>query len=244
MFDSEKIAEEVESKVDEVKVEDAAAIADETKPVEAEDAEKLNRDKETVPLAAHIETKRMLSDTKRRLAELERQRNLDLAERAQTDIARKLEDLGYTPEAAKAEAEERYQSKRKLDQIEQRLLNSEILELSKSNEVYADAMTYKDDIRAKMQELDVDAEQAYLLVRGSSRMKEIATATEQRALAKRGATSDKRVESSSATSVKTPYNLSATDRKALKGLQEAQPDMGWTAEKYHKLFYGDSAPKE
>jgi hypothetical protein len=237
--------EEVEVKIDEVKAEEAAVVeVEETPPAEVED-EVRNRDKETVPLATLMETKRLLAEEKRRRESLERERSMEHAARAKADIARKLQDdLGYTEDAAKAEAEDRYQSKQRLDKVEQRLLESDIRELSKSNDVYADAMTYKDDIRAKMQELSIDAEQAYLLVRGSSRMKEIATATEQRALAKRGATSEKRVESSSATSVKAPFNLSATDRKALKGLQEAQPDMGWTAEKYHKLFYGDTAPKE
>lgn len=241
MFDSEKIAEEVEVKVDEVKVEDAAAVeTDEALPVEVEDEGKLNREKETVPLATLMETKRLLQEERRRREALERERTIEHAERVKADLARKFEDLGYTPELAKAEADERYQSKRKLDQIEQRLLNSEILELSKSSDVYADAMTYKDDIRAKMQELDVDAEQAYLLVRGSSRMKEITTAAEQRALAKRGESEGKRVESSSSTSVKNPFKLTGNEQAALRELQEVQPDAGWTAEKFYKMFHRDS----
>ena len=233
--------DEVEVKVDEVKAEEAAVVeVEETPPAEVED-EVRNRDKETVPLATLMETKRLLAEEKRRRETLERERSMEHAARAKADIARKLQDdLGYTEDAAKAEAEDRYQSKQRLDKVEQRLLESDIRELSKSNDVYADAMTYKDDIRAKMQELSIDAEQAYLLVRGSSRMKEVATAAEQRALAKRGESEGKRVESSSATSVKTPYKLSAKEQEALQALKDYQPEANWTPEKYHKMFHGDS----
>jgi len=64
--------DEVEVKVDEVKAEEAAVVeVEETPPAEVED-EVRNRDKETVPLATLMETKRLLAEEKRHRESLER----------------------------------------------------------------------------------------------------------------------------------------------------------------------------
>ena len=242
MFDFEKTStEELEKKVDEVKVEEAA---DETTQAEKPVDETLNRDKETVPLAALMETKRLLQQEKQKRLEIERERTLERGERAKADIAKKLVDMGFSEEAAKGEADTRYRQEQRIDQLADRQLDYDIRDLAKGDSFYADAATYGDEIRGKMKEYGVSAEQAYLLVRGPARLKETQTETEQRILHKRGETEEKKVETSSATPVTSAHKLTETDRMALKGLQEHQPDAKWTVEKYWKEFYGDTVPKE
>jgi hypothetical protein len=85
---------------------------------------------------------------------------------------------------------------------------------------------------------DFSVEDALNLIKPSKiRLSELKTDIEQKQAMARRNVENKKVANSSSSSVKDPYPLDEADRKALKGLQEAQPDKGWTAEKFYKRRY-------
>lgn len=118
------------------------------------------------------------------------------------------------------------------------ILDDEILSLAKSDPFFEDAEAYKSDIAALMESKGVSAENAYMILRGRARTREIREDVEQLRLA------NKRVEPVAPTEPVTissgapqnPYPLDANDHKALEALQKSQPWAQWTAEKYYKTM--------
>jgi hypothetical protein len=115
-------------------------------------------------------------------------------------------------------------------------------ELARDN-FFSDAPTYKNEIQKvikdyKAKGIEIDAEEAYFKVRGKSRMREYRTDIEQKALLDRRNGDDKKLPASTPKAPKDPYPLDDVDKKALEGLQKAQPSAGWTAERYFKLMKG------
>lgn len=245
----EKTSVEVEQKVEEVKVEEVEAAEVVEKPQEEAQEGVLNRDKETVGLRDHIELRKQYQDEHKRRLELEQRIAATEAEQEKAGEARHLiDDLGYTEEAAKREAGRRFREKDRMDQIEKRLGLAEIRDLAKLGGVYAAAEQYTDEIWEHMKQYNIDAKRAFLLACDpetiTRTLKETQTEHEQRNLLQRGETEGKKVETSSATPIRPAYKLDADDRKALKGLQLNQPESHWTVEKYVKMQYGNSPPKE
>jgi hypothetical protein len=249
MLDFEKPVEEVERKPDEAaeepETEETAAETQETKEPEGV----LNRDRETVPLSALIKAREETKAERQKRLELEREIAATRAEREKAEeVKRLVDELGYTEAVAKREVEARFDERRKLADIERRLMLREIRDLARDGTLYAGADKYEDEICDAMKKYGVDAKKAYFLVCDpdivEAALHDKQTEREQVNLVKRAETEAKRVETAAPTPVKAGPRLSPADLRALKRLQEAQPDAGWTAEKYAEMMKGTLVPKE
>ena len=92
-----------------------------------------------------------------------------------------------------------------------------------------------------MKKKDLTAEEAYNVLRGKQRQRELKEDGEQKDLAKRRSQGTRQKSPGPAASLnpKNPYPLDDVDKKALKSLQKAQPSANWTVEKYYKMMKGD-----
>jgi hypothetical protein len=224
-------------------------MADETilEKKEIQPAEIVTEEKEeTVPLSVFLKQKTEAKTLKKRLAEVESSKYDADIENQKTSLEQKLAENGID-ENLKAVLSEQFANIRKelkSVKVPQDDFDDEIDDLTK-NEMTSDAKTYKDAIVAKYKELkakgaDIDMETAYYMVRSPRlRMKEIIEEKEQKQALKRQEVETKPSTPQSApSSPKSPYPLDEDDKKALKGLQYAQPNAGWTEERYFKIMKG------
>ena len=197
-----------------------------------------------VPLATLLEEKKRRKDLERQLREFkEKQLDADVV-LTKTQLKQKYVAKGVDEELAEAFAEEFASLKSEVrkasfKELEDTTIDDDIKELSKDG-FFADAMTYKREIQDavksfKAKGIDLDVEDAYFKVRGKSRLNEYRTEIEQKALLNRRNAEEKGTPSAKPSAPKDPYPLDENDKKALAGLQKAQPDVGWTAEKYYKM---------
>ena len=121
------------------------------------------------------------------------------------------------------------------------MLEDEIMSLAKSDSFYSDAAAYKLDIANLMETKGLSAEDAYMVVRGRSRTREVREDVEQLTLVNRRQDPIVQNEPTSMTSgaPRNPYPLDANDNKALEMLQKSQPWASWTAEKYYNVVVKD-----
>jgi hypothetical protein len=202
-------------------------------------------DNDKVPLSVHLQTKKELKELKKRLRESE-ERDIDNdLKNTREQIIRKYTEKGYDEELANMLADDivgikSEVKKSKLNNIDDSTLDEELADLSK-DKFFEDAPTFKKDIQARVSEykkkgIELSVEDAYISLRGKNRLKEIQTDIEQKASLKRREGEEKQVPSSTSAAPKNPYPLDDADKKALEGLQKAQPNGGWTPEKYYKLM--------
>lgn len=215
--------EEEEVEVEET-VEDIVEEEEEVEEVEVEE-EPPKRD-DNVPLAKYMAEKKKRQEMERILTQ-------QWGEAEKAKLAQELINVGYPEHEAIRQAEEKIQLKHELAELRAGQLDNKIRDLAASDSFYADATSFKSELRDIMTSKNVDAEEAYMLLRGKSRIREVALQNEQRQLAKK---KEKRVESASPAPSKNPYPLDVDDKKALAGLQKSQPDSGWTAKKYYELM--------
>lgn len=130
----------------------------------------------------------------------------------------------------------------KVDREEQEIL-SDIEDYADDN---PEVLKHKKEIIEKVKKYrkadpDFSIEDAMNLIKPSKvRASEVRLDAEQKqALARRSA-ENKKVSNSSSSSPKDPYPLDEADKKALEGLQKAQPDKNWTAQKLYERRYGNS----
>ena len=130
--------------------------------------------------------------------------------------------------------------KRKVDSI----IDDEIKDLSE-DDFFSDALNYSDKIKQKInlakklgEELSV--EEAYLLavgtkskIRDYNRKKGIIENIKNQ---RNGPKSSANVASNNGAEIKGSNSLSEDDAKALKLLQQNQPDAGWDVKKYKKTM--------
>ncbi len=229
MEKEEKAVVQTDEKPVEEKTEPTAEVKEEAQ-VEA---------KKEAPPSDYVPLSKYMEERKRR-QQLERERELDKAERAKGEIAKRFLDMGYSEEQAKAEAEDRYAQQRRVDEVEKRLALAEIRDLSKQGSLYAGADKYTDEIYQAMKQYGIDARKAYFLVCDpdniAATLKEEQTQQEQRNLLKRREAEEKKVETAAPEKTETRWKLDDDDRKALRELQRAQPDKGWTEEEYAKVM--------
>jgi len=170
-------------------------------------------------------------EREKQLLEMEKETNKKTATEYQALINR-----GYPEAEAWILASEKVANEMKIqqaqDKYEVKLFEIELKELAKTDNFFADALTFKDEILSKMRKYDCDIQDAYMLVRGPSRNREYQLQQEQRAKAKQ-TQKPRKLETSSAQPMKSKYQLDDADKKALAGLQKMMPDAGWTAEKYY-----------
>src|SRR5690606_22965790 len=139
---------------------------------------------------------------------------------------------GYPEPEARNLAEEKVRQEQELSSVRDMKYDMEIRDLTKDT-FFADADTFKSELKEKMKSLNIGAEEAYMMVRGRARAQEIKLETEQRAAVKK---KTKKPAGAKPSPVTSPYKLDEHDKKALAELQKAQPETGWTVEKYHKLM--------
>ena len=175
-----------------------------------------------------------LQTEKRKRQELERILAQQQAQQEELRLYHAYVEQGFPEQLAQTWAKGAVQQRMEQDEIKSKLLKLEIRDLAKSEEFYADAESFASEIIGLMREKQLDAGQAYLLIRGQTRLKEIELNRQQRELARKKEPV-KKVGSSAPTKVKTPYPLDDADKKALAELQKAAPEKGWTTEKYWKI---------
>lgn len=229
----EEEAEDQELKVEPEELEEEPADDYEDEPgEEPEDEPEEDRPKsksESVPLPKYM------SERKRR-QELEKVLADQQAERDRINLVQQLIERGWPEYEAQVQAQEKISQRQEIERLKDKQLDFDIRELAASDEFYSDAASYKDDIKEKMRLYNVDVREAYMLIRGRSRMRELQVQNEQRAAAKRTKTKTKKVENAKSMPVSTPYKLDDYDKKALAELQKAQPEAGWSVEKYFKMM--------
>ncbi len=182
----------------------------------------------------HVPLNKYMAEKKRR-QELERKFAAQEADREKLRITTDYVNRGYPEDEALRLAEKDVNQRSKLEALEAKQLDYDIKDLAK-DPFFADAETYRDDIKEKIRDLKCDAETAYMLIRGKTRTREFQTVQEQKNLNQRRKVEQKKVVSASPSAPKNPYPLDDHDKKALAGLQKAQPGANWTAEKYYKTL--------
>lgn len=229
LFAEEEETEEESQEETEEETQEEETEQEPEKEPEQEPEENEEEKEDKIPLAKYMEEKKKRQAYEKRLSSIEE-------EQEKTRLKESFLDRGYFQDEAERLADERIKSKAELDQIKDKQIDYEISDLSKTDSFYSDALSWKDEIKQKMKKLNIPAEEAYMLLRGKTRVHEIKTQSEQLNLAKRREAEGKRVENAEPGPAKDKYKLDETDRKALNQLQKAQPDAGWTAEKYWKMM--------
>jgi hypothetical protein len=183
-----------------------------------------------------------LQAEKKRRQELEAELNKVRLSREKEKLVQDFVARGWPEEEAANMAEDRISQK--MDNIQQRqeseeiklkLADIEIKDLT-NDSFFADAESFSEEIKEKMAELKCDAETAYMALRGKARMKEFQQEQDQRSLVKKAQTPAHKIENASPVAIKAKYQLDDADKKALAGLQKAQPEAGWNVEKFWKMM--------
>jgi len=211
----------------------ADANAQETNDVEQENANAETQAHEIehddkVPLATLLEEKKRRKEIE---AELRKFRE----DKTQADLKKRYLEMGWPEDSATDMANNAYRVQQMAEKFEAIDKDNEIAELSRTNTYFADALNYKKEIRVLMKDKNLTAEEAYHIVRGPSRTRELNVDIEQKTMLKRREEATPRtVPNASASSPKNPYPLDENDKRALDGLMKAQPNANWTPEKYYK----------
>ena len=180
----------------------------------------------------HVPLSKFMAEKKRR-KELESLLADQKDERERLQYKQKLIDNGYPEDDAERQASEESSRRRKMEQLEARQMDIDIRDLARGgDEFFADAETFKDDIKDLMRKKGYDAEEAYISLRGKTRRQELKVKQEQRALAARAKSPIKKVETAASIPQKAASKLSPAEMDTLKELQKAMPDANWTVEKY------------
>jgi hypothetical protein len=240
MADEEKLDQELDDQTTDEDLQDVDTGSDDTTPDEGSN--------DTVPLRTHLEIKKSLKEAKKRLADLEKRTyDQDMLD-YKGQIIDKYTKAGYEENLASmladdlASIRERQAAKRQYD--EEDLLDDEIKDLASTDEYFADAVQYSDDIKNKVKEfkkknVDLSVEDAFALVATTRRRsKELKINAVQREIIrnKNSGSGQPNVPTTGGSSVSQKFNLDSDDRKALKQLQQMQPNANWTPEKYHKIM--------
>lgn len=230
-FENEDFDQELDENFEDVEEIEELDIEDEVTESEEIDSEKPKKN-ETVPLSKYLEEKSKRKNYEKKLKEQE-----DSGIQAQ--LIEKWENQGFDRDTAIQYASVEYNQyviQQKLAKLE---AENEIADLTKKDGFYADALTYKNEIQKLMQSKNLNAEEAYSVLRGKQRQLELKDDTEQKELYKRRGKNSAKLSTSASINPKNPYPLDDTDKKALLGLQKAQPNANWNAEKYYKMMKGD-----
>lgn len=204
-----------------------------------ENGEDESEPKDKVPLSRFLEEKKRRKELERKLRENE-EKHQSYQEKERVDKIRELvTSKGYDEGVADLMADmfnEITKTMPKVDRFEQEILQ-DIQDYADENpEVLKHKKEIVDKIK-KYRKVDPDfgVEEALSLIKPSKiRYNEVKTDIEQKNAIARRNNENRKVATSSSTSQKEKYPLDEADRKALEGLQKAQPDKGWTAEKLWK----------
>ena len=205
-------------------------------------------EKDTVPLATHLETKNALKQAKRKLAEVEDAKLDEEAKSTFNDTKQRWLDKGYDDNLAEAIAQEVTNLSQNIVKQKQtnfeNILDSEIEEISQ-NTFYEDISQYAPAIKAKVAKakkagVELGVKEAYLsLVGVDKKLQEINThesIKQQQVNRQQGTNKGSNVGTSASSGNKVLYNLDNNDKKALAKLKEMQPETEWSEKKYFELM--------
>jgi hypothetical protein len=230
-IENEDFEEELDEDFDDI--EDVEEPEEENSDIqETETISEKTKKNDSVPLSKYLEEKSKRKTYEKKLKEQE-----DSGIQAQ--LIEKWENQGFDRDTAIQYAGVEYNQyviQQKLSKLE---AENEIADLSKKDGFYADAVSYKKEIHKLMQAKNLNAEEAYNVLRGKQRQLELKDDTEQKELYKRRGKNTAKLSSSASINPKNPYPLDDTDKKALLGLQKSQPNASWNPEKYYKMMKGD-----
>jgi hypothetical protein len=232
-FDPLEFNEDDEESLKEVKKE-LGEDPEDPETTKGEDPEK-EKPAAKLPKSDHVPLSKYMEEKKRR-QEAEKIISQQEAEREKYRLTNEYIERGYPEAEAKQLASKDVSQKQELSELKERQWDYDIKDLAKSDVFFADAEAFKDEIKGKMRDLKIGAEEAYMLLRGRSRTLEMKTEIEQSNLAKRQKAEGKKTVNASPSAPKNPYALDADDQKALARLRRIDPEGKWTAEKYHKLM--------
>ncbi len=202
------------------------APKEETPPEKEEPKEEPKRN-DTVPLAKYLDMERQLKEFKRKAAS-------DALEREKVSREQEYVERGYAEPEAKMLAQRDVDEKAKHEEIERRLMDFDVRDLARTGEFFSDAETYKEQITDVMREKRLTAKEAYLLIRGETRVNELQTKKEQRDLIRKSE-EPKKPQNSSPAPMNSDYSgLTNDDRTVLSMLQKSFPDAGWTPQKFRE----------
>lgn len=203
------------------------------------DSESETESNDRVPLGRFLEEKKRRKELERQLRENE-EKHQSYQEKERADKIRDLVlNKGYDEGVAELMADmfnEITKTMPKVDRVEQEILE-DIQDYADEN---PEILKHKKEIVEKIKKYrkvdpDFGIEQALSLIKPSKiRYNEVKTDIEQKNAIARRNNENRKVATSTSTSQKEKYPLAEADRKALEGLQKAQPDKGWTAEKLWK----------
>jgi hypothetical protein len=208
-------------------------IPDTTEPEAAEEPSQKNN-----LVDRYRDEKQKRKELERRLRDLEDKSN-SFEDKERVDKIRGLvKERGYDDDVANLMGDlfnEITKTIPKVDRVEQEILD-DIEDYAEEN---PEVLKFKKEIVEKVKRYrkvdpDFGVEHALNLIKPVKlRYGEIKTDIEQKqAIARKSVENKKVAVSSSSESPKNPYPLDEADKKALEGLQRAQPDKNWTAEKY------------
>jgi len=151
-------------------------------------------------------------------------------------------DDGLSEEVAEKRAEREAKRDSQMQKFESMISGlsnpvvDEIRELAESDEFFNDAPSFKEDIAKKMKEhKGISAEEAYMMVRGKERAREVRQNLEVRTQFERKEIEQKGVPSSGSGKTKELYPLDEEDKKTLQTMQRLKPEDKWTAKRYWEL---------
>jgi len=214
---------------------------------ESEEADEYQEENDTVPLATFLEMKKQNKELKKKVSDKELQDLTDNLKARRESIKQKWLDKGYDEDFAEGLADDFIETQKELNdekintKVEKRI-DEELEELSESDDFYKDIKNYKKDIVKTVKEyknkgIDITLEEAFIKKVGlTNRLNELRTNMSIENQYGKKKKSSKKVGNSSSTGNDNIYKLDEKDQKALKGLQQAQPNSNWTPEKYYKML--------
>jgi hypothetical protein len=210
---------------------------DEQETEETDEDESESNDR--VPLGRFLEEKKRRKELERLLRENE-EKHQSYQDKERVDkIRESVISKGYDEGVADLMADmfnEITKTMPKVDRVEQEILQ-DIQDYADEN---PEVLKHKKEIVEKIKKYrkvdpDFGIEQALSLIKPSKvRYNEVKTDIEQKNAIARRNNENRKVATSTGSPQKEKYPLAEADRKALEGLQKAQPDKGWTAEKLWK----------
>lgn len=211
-------------------------VKDSQEEQDEQQGEELNEqdEKQTVPLAKLMAERKKRQEAERKQTEAERLLAESRAAKERTETENKYVQDGVAPEMAKLFAAQ----DEKMAKIEDADRDNQIEKLA-TNDFFSDAAAYKDDIRKRMKDYGIDAETAYMMIRGPLRAKEVSEKQAQLALYNKDEAEEKDIEPGPAgtAKIKTYPKMTDSDKRVLSELRKNDP--AWTQEKYYKLMYSE-----
>jgi hypothetical protein len=201
-----------------------------------------DEDEEQVPLAVVLREKAKRKEAERRLKEYEEKEHATSVASEKAEIKARYIRAGYSEALADVLAEERVQTnleiKRLKDDLSDREFKAELKAIAK-DKFFADIEDFSSEIKQKMSEVKgLTIEEAYVLVnRKSAKRKKADLELDEELIAANERRKDLiRQPVSRGSKTTTVGKLDKDDIKALKQLQQMQPEAGWNSKKYYDLM--------